>query len=139
MADFKIKGIEDINKAFDGLQKKLTNKILRKESRAGCKELADAAKDRIPDITGEYRGAITVRATKGKRGSIGHRMIVDENKLNLEEHANFYYPGAVESGHDEVPPHPYLRETFVENEERIKQQIINNTLKAVDEYKAGDQ
>lgn len=134
MIHFNIKGINDIKKAAEGLGKTLTNKILRKESRDGCKIMEEELRQHVPTISGHYQASLKVRST-GKRNKVSHRLYVDVNALKDPKEIT---PAYVESGHGNVKPHPYMRSAYLATKEKITKQIIDRSLAAIDKYKAGD-
>lgn len=93
------------------VEKKVRNKIARQALReAGRPMLADA-KRFAPVKTGALRKSIKMRKNKKKsRKEIAYKIFGD-----------IKYALAVEFGHDNVPPKPYLRPAFDANKEKFFQ------------------
>ena len=132
MADnvsFKIEGDLGLQRKFDAMEGKVQNKVVRPALRASAKRfkedvIANLSGRTVQVRTGNLREAFQqtkVRALPRRRHTLGAGLPFPERSaLNppIDPKDKHFWPAAVEYGHDNVPPHSYLRAAVDEHYQR---------------------
>jgi HK97 gp10 family phage protein len=143
---FTIRGVTEIQRAFDTLGRKLGRKVIRQEVRKGVKVLADEVKARAPvykpksgpagrsrstgrftrsgrrDVdVGALKRDVRVRARpKKKRGVIAFDVVTGKGTKKTR---GAYYAGMVEYGTSKMRAQPFIRPAFDANKDRIARMV----------------
>ena len=129
--DISLLGGKELQRTFRELPLKLQKSIVRKANTKAMKPILASVRSRTPVLTGNLRRGIKSRAMKvRRRGSVIGRILLLPTRadLGISPSDKYYYPAAVEYGHDAVTGVNFLRGGFdaAEGEafEILKREIV---------------
>ncbi len=140
IVDISIFGDKQLMRQMAKLEGAAQKRIVRKALRASSKRLKDATVAKVQsgffkEATGTLAGALKatpVKPARRSRGRIGTMWAAPERSLlGIDPKDKYYYPWAVEYGHDNVPPKSFIRSTVNENERREFDQQRRDIVKGV--------
>lgn len=118
-------GAARLEQQLVALGKKAAGKVMRPATRAGAKAILPVAKANAQAMIGGEMGGIiadslTVRVLKSgqrRRNEVGHQVVISqkhEEQLVVISKAGRrnYIPAAIEFGHDEAAPIPFMRAAY---------------------------
>lgn len=107
-------GDAHLRRMFKELPKRVQNKVVRGAIRKAGKLFLSEAKARAPRLTGKTQRylKLRVRPTRNKAYYRMRVMTGTREELGIAPTDKYYYPSAVEFGHDRAPPHPFMRPAF---------------------------
>lgn len=115
--DISVLGRKDLERALSRLESRTQKKVLRQALRKSAKRtqarvVDNLSGEKVGVITGQLREAFKKSKIRGatRRGTI--RIGVEfptRDALGIAADDPHYYPTAVEFGHGNVPPYPYMR------------------------------
>lgn len=110
-------GIPELKKAFESLEPKLRNKVLRTELRKAAKVMAAEVKARSPVESGKLKASVKVRSTKRKKGRVAIQVEVTGGHPDA-------IVGFTEFGRAGQQPNPFIRTSFAEKEPMVKADLL---------------
>ncbi len=125
--DIRMIGDKKLSRKFAGLERKTQGKIVRPALRNSAKRIKPEIVKRVSGlpvgvVTGRYLAAwqkAKIRRGKGKRGLIRIGIASPtREELGISPQDPFYFPNAIEYGHEGAPPHPHMRPAVDENRGR---------------------
>lgn len=126
MSNIKITGAKEIVKELQNLEKKLAKKLIRQEMRKAIKITAEETKVQAPVDEGDLAKAVKVRAAKGKRGTIGVRVVIDEKSFPDQ-----FYGSFVEFGTSRQEPNPFMRRAYDLTAQRVADTFTRGLWEAI--------
>ncbi len=123
------------------LEKTTGRKIVRGALRKGSKVIQTAAKENARTMVGGEMGAliaknIVVRALKKcRRGSFVINVqirAVDEFMHVTRTGKRYFIPAAIEAGHDNVAPVPFMRNAHAVHEHSARQVVVSEINKGIE-------
>ena len=118
--NFKIEGIEDIQKALEGKREEIVE-VFRKDLDEGADIIIVSAKGKVHNISGNLSRSISKNEVREKNGKIDVYVGIEKNELFSKE--DKYYPRFVEKGTSKAKARPYLRPALNENKAQIQGKI----------------
>ena len=118
--NFKIEGIEDIQKALEGKREEIVE-VFRKDLDEGADIIIVSAKGKVHNISGNLSRSISKNEVREKNGRIDVYVGIEKNELFSKE--DRYYPRFVEKGTSKAKARPYLRPALNENKAQIQDKI----------------
>jgi HK97 gp10 family phage protein len=94
----RVTGVKEVDRWLSRLEPKLRKKAFRKGTRAGAKVFATAARAEFPRDTGTAATAITVRASKTRKGRIKAVAVFKPDAVRANAPNGVFYPAIVEYG-----------------------------------------
>jgi HK97 gp10 family phage protein len=126
MMPAKLRGIEDLLKRLDKLDRKVRRQVVVKALRAGAKTIAADVRARAPVDTGLLKKSVKVRAGKRKKDRIAIGVVV---------YGGHPTPmvAAVELGHDDQPARPFIRPAFEAHKGPVRDAALAQIKAAIEE------
>jgi HK97 gp10 family phage protein len=128
-----LEGFDGLDKKLLGLERKVAKKIVRTATRAGAKVVLKQVKSNAKTMVGGNMGALLAKFAKvivfkhQRKGSYGVQIGMKPNVPQFDYYPvgssssltsrkttgkKSYIPAAIEYGHDEARPIPYIRSAF---------------------------
>lgn len=118
--DISMLGDKQLAKQLKALEGPKQKKVVRQAYVKGAAVFRKSIRSLTPVDTGALKKAIKSYAGKGKKGQITRFVgIKDRASLGIEESSKYYYPAAVEYGHEGVSAKSYLRAGYDAVEEQV--------------------
>lgn len=138
MIKTKVEGLEELNKALDGLEPKVGRKIIKKGINEGTKIVLKEMKDLVPVRTGTMRKSLG-RKVKAYRKSQTVLGIVGPRKgFATEVDGRPYDPvnvaHLVENGHSGTEGKPFVRPAWDNTQQRVKNAFVTIAKKDIADY-----
>jgi HK97 gp10 family phage protein len=131
-----ITGIREIDRKLKTLEARVQKKILRRAMRTGMKVVLAEAQALVPVLSGLTKENLKLRAGKRSRNKTTLNVqVANAEGLTKEtsEGKKFFYPAVVEWGHDNVPPHPFMRPAYdtkgPEGRDKTMNELLEGTLR----------
>lgn len=127
-----VTGDKALIRKLRGLPRAAENKVIRQSIRKGAKHMQISLKSDAPVKAGQMRRLLSVRAIKRKKGRIGSQVTFRNSELltsTSKEGRRYFYPAAVEYGHDGAEGLHWMREEF-DQQELATQHIVLKDMKA---------
>lgn len=118
--DISMVGDKELERMFRDLPVKLQTKVVRQANTKAIRPILRSVKARVPVLTGVLKRGLKSRAMKRKRRNspIGRFLLLPlRADLGIKADDPYYYPAAVEYGHDNVAAVRFLRDGFDAAEE----------------------
>ena len=128
MAQFKLTGLKEIDKALSSLEPKLQKKVLRQAMRKAMKIVAAEAKENAPVDEGTLKASIKVKAGKKTRNAISINVQSGEGDFK----GDTYYASFIEYGTSKRPATPFMRPAFDSKAKEAKDLAIKEILDGVE-------
>lgn len=128
MAQLKITGVREIDKALRELEPKIAKKVLRQAMRKSMKVVQKAVKENVPVDEGQLRDAIKVRA--GKRSRKGFTIEVQIGEGDFV--GDTYYGAFQEYGTSKMEGKGFMRKAFDETAEQARKEAIELIRKGIE-------
>jgi|SRR5579883_1267088 len=107
---FEIKGVKETLKMLKTLDAKVAKKVSRSAMRKGMKVIKNQVKENAPVDSGALKDSVKIKAGKRSRNKISIEVVIGDGLGK----GDTYYAAAVELGHGDTPPNPFIRNTFAE-------------------------
>ena len=142
---FKIEGMEELEKTIRKLGK-LPQKCVTKAAKKGAQIALKAAKQKAPFLTGALEEGIILKAEKTKKKGKKVYQVTMNPAMNdvfvktTKDGKRYYYPASQEYGFitkngGYVPGFHYLRDSLVDNKERIEKTVVDVLAKEIDKLR----
>lgn len=136
-------GLEQIAKDLETLSKSENKKVLREATRAGAEVVAEVVRETAPILTGKMSRNVVVITQKGRRlGEVASGVHIrgvnpdtgnSDNTMKASNPKNAFYWRFVELGTSTMPPHPFVRPAYDNNQDRAAEAAIARANSAIDE------
>lgn len=122
--DISVLGLPELERKMKRLEPKVQKNVVRQALRKSAKRtqtrvVANLSGLKVNVLTGALREAFASAPIRGRtrRGVMRVGIVFPEREaLGILPSDPYYYPTAVEYGHGNVPPHPFLRPAIDEHE-----------------------
>jgi len=142
---FKIEGMEELEKTIRKLGK-LPQKCVTKAAKKGAQIALKAAKQKAPFLTGALEEGIILKGEKTRRKGKKVYQVTMNPAMNdvfvktTKDGKRYYYPASQEYGFitkngGYVPGYHYLRDSLVDNKERIEKTVVDVLAKEIDKLR----
>ncbi len=142
---FKIEGMKELEKTIRKLGK-LPQKCVTKAAKKGAQIALKAAKQKAPFLTGALEEGIILKAEKTKKKGKKVYQVTMNPAMNdvfvktTKDGKRYYYPASQEYGFitkngGYVPGFHYLRDSLVDNKERIEKTVVDVLAKEIDKLR----
>jgi len=142
---FKIEGMEELEKTIRKLGK-LPQKCVTKAAKKGAQIALKAAKQKAPFLTGALEEGIILKGEKTRRKGKKVYQVTMNPAMNdvfvktTKDGKRYYYPASMEYGFmtrdgGYVPGYHYLRDSLVDNKERIEKTVVDVLAKEIDKLR----
>ena len=142
---FKIEGMEELEKTIRKLGK-LPQKCVTKAAKKGAQIALKAAKQKAPFLTGALEEGIILKGEKTRRKGKKVYQVTMNPAMNdvfvktTKDGKRYYYPASQEYGFltkngGYVPGFHYLRDSLVDNKERIEKTVVDVLAKEIDKLR----
>ena len=142
---FKIEGMEELEKTIRKLGK-LPQKCVTKAAKKGAQIALKAAKQKAPFLTGALEEGIILKGEKTRRKGKKVYQVTMNPAMNdvfvktTKDGKRYYYPASQEYGFitkngGYVPGFHYLRDSLVDNKERIEKTVVDGLAKEIDKLR----
>lgn len=142
---FKIEGMEELEKTIRKLGK-LPQKCVTKAAKKGAQIALKAAKQKAPFLTGALEEGIILKGEKTRRKGKKVYQVTMNPAMNdvfvktTKDGKRYYYPASQEYGFIKkdggyVPGFHYLRDSLVDNKERIEKTVVDVLAKEIDKLR----
>ena len=142
---FKIEGVEELEKTIRKLGK-LPQKCVTKAAKKGAQIALKAAKQKAPFLTGALEEGIILKGEKTKKKGKKVYQVTMNPVMNdvfvktTKDGKRYYYPASQEYGFitkngGYVPGFHYLRDSLVDNKERIEKTVVDVLAKEIDKLR----
>jgi HK97 gp10 family phage protein len=115
MADLKLQGFADLDKALEELSKAAGKGVLRRSLKKAAEPMAELARSMAPvGDTGNLAGSVAYGTKLTKRQAALHRKMFRDDKASVEGFVGANDPAAVqmEFGNINHGPQPFMRPAF---------------------------
>lgn len=131
MAEASIRGEKELIRALNGMERKVRNKILRTELKAGAKTLAEASKAIAPvGETGVIKRAIKVKSARTKKGQIGFNAEIAKGKNQTDDG---WYGPFVDLGTKHQMAQQFMEKPFDQMADKLGEQIIERIWQGIEQ------
>ena len=142
---FKIEGMKELEKTIRKLGK-LPQKCVTKAAKKGAQIALKAAKQKAPFLTGALEEGIILKGEKTRRKGKKVYQVTMNPAMNdvfvktTKDGKRYYYPASQEYGFitkngGYVPGFHYLRDSLVDNKERIEKTVVDVLAKEIDKLR----
>lgn len=142
---FKIEGMEELEKTIRKLGK-LPQKCVTKAAKKGAQIALKAAKQKAPFLSGDLEEGIILKGEKTRRKGKKVYQVTMNPAMNdvfvktTKDGKRYYYPASQEYGFitkngGYVPGFHYLRDSLVDNKERIEKTVVDVLAKEIDKLR----
>jgi len=142
---FKIEGMEELEKTIRKLGK-LPQKCVTKAAKKGAQIALKAAKQKAPFLTGALEEGIILKGEKTRRKGKKVYQVTMNPAMNdifvktTKDGKRYYYPASMEYGFitrdgGYSPGFHYLRDSLVDNKERIEKTVVDVLAKEIDKLR----
>lgn len=142
---FKIEGMKELEKTIRKLGK-LPQKCVTKAAKKGAQIALKAAKQKAPFLTGALEEGIILKGEKTRRKGKKVYQVTMNPAMNdvfvktTKDGKRYYYPASQEYGFitkngGYVPGYHYLRDSLVDNKERIEKTVVDVLAKEIDKLR----
>jgi len=142
---FEIEGMEELEKTIRKLGK-LPQKCVTKAAKKGAQIALKAAKQKAPFLTGALEEGIILKGEKTRRKGKKVYQVTMNPAMNdvfvktTKDGKRYYYPASMEYGFmtrdgGYVPGYHYLRDSLVDNKERIEKTVVDVLAKEIDKLR----
>lgn len=142
---FKIEGMEELEKTIRKLGK-LPQKCVTKAAKKGAQIALKAAKQKAPFFTGALEEGIILKGEKARRKGKKVYQVTMNPAMNdvfvktTKGGKRYYYPASQEYGFitkngGYMPGFHYLRDSLVDNKERIEKTVVDVLAKEIDKLR----
>lgn len=142
---FKIEGMEELEKTIRKLGK-LPQKCVTKAAKKGAQIALKAAKQKAPFLTGALEEGIILKGEKTRRKGKKVYQVTMNPAMNdvfvktTKDGKRYYYPASQEYGFitkngGYVPGYHFLRDSLVDNKERIEKTVVDVLAKEIDKLR----
>lgn len=143
--EFKVTGVEDIDRKLADLEGAIAKKIFRKAIREAARPMLQQVKANAPVGSGELKKSIKLRAIKRSRVSFGMRIGTDAGDYQGKQ----YYAPMVELGHKhgkrglpnrkQIPGRHFIRKAFKDTAQSVKDDALKLILEGIEQHLKGQQ
>ena len=141
-ANFKIKGLKELNKELKSLPSDMRNKALAGATGAAARLIRDQAISNAPDDTGNLKGAIRSQKKKGRSKWVSKYQvnIKPKGKITIltrgknRRSNSTYYARFIEDGTVKHPAAPFMRPAYQAKKEQAVQEFKRVLSKKIDFY-----
>ena len=142
---YEIEGMKELEKTIRKLGK-LPQKCVTKAAKKGAQIALKAAKQKAPFLTGALEEGIILKAEKTKKKGKKVYQVTMNPAMNdvfvktTKDGKRYYYPASQEYGFitkngGYVPGFHYLRDSLVDNKERIEKTVVDVLAKEIDKLR----
>jgi len=142
---FEIEGMKELEQTIRKLGK-LPQKCVTKAAKKGAQIALKAAKQKAPFLTGALEEGIILKAEKTKKKGKKVYQVTMNPAMNdvfvktTKDGKRYYYPASQEYGFitkngGYVPGFHYLRDSLVDNKERIEKTVVDVLAKEIDKLR----
>jgi len=143
--DFKIEGMKELERTIRELGK-LPQKCVTPAAKKGARIALKAAKAKAPFLTGALEEGIILKGEKlRKRGKKVYQVTMNPAMNDVfvkttKDGKRYYYPASMEYGFitrdgGYSPGFHYLRDSLVDNKERIEKTVVDVLAKEIDKLR----
>ena len=142
---YEIEGMKELEKTIRKLGK-LPQKCVTKAAKKGAQIALKAAKQKAPFLTGALEEGIILKGEKTRRKGKKVYQVTMNPAMNdvfvktTKDGKRYYYPASQEYGFitkngGYVPGFHYLRDSLVDNKERIEKTVVDVLAKEIDKLR----
>jgi len=142
---YEIEGMKELEKTIRKLGK-LPQKCVTKAAKKGAQIALKAAKQKAPFLTGALEEGIILKGEKTRRKGKKVYQVTMNPAMNdvfvktTKDGKRYYYPASQEYGFitkngGYVPGYHYLRDSLVDNKERIEKTVVDVLAKEIDKLR----
>ncbi len=142
---FEIEGMKELERTIRELGK-LPQKCVTKAAKKGAQIALKAAKQKAPFLTGALEEGIILKGEKTRRKGKKVYQVTMNPAMNdvfvktTKDGKRYYYPASQEYGFitkngGYVPGYHYLRDSLVDNKERIEKTVVDVLAKEIDKLR----
>mgnify|MGYP001392164245 FL=1 len=142
---YEIEGMKELEKTIRKLGK-LPQKCVTKAAKKGAQIALKAAKQKAPFLTGALEEGIILKAEKTKKKGKKVYQVTMNPAMNdvfvktTKDGKRYYYPASQEYGFitkngGYVPGYHFLRDSLVDNKERIEKTVVDVLAKEIDKLR----
>ena len=142
---FEVEGLKELEKTIRKLGK-LPQKCVTKAAKKGAQIALKAAKQKAPFLTGALEEGIILKGEKTKKKGKKVYQVTMNPVMNdvfvktTKDGKRYYYPASQEYGFitkngGYVPGFHYLRDSLVDNKERIEKTVVDVLAKEIDKLR----
>ncbi len=142
---FEIEGMKELERTIRELGK-LPQKCVTKAAKKGAQIALKAAKQKAPFLTGALEEGIILKGEKTRRKGKKVYQVTMNPAMNdvfvktTKDGKRYYYPASMEYGFmtrdgGYVPGYHYLRDSLVDNKERIEKTVVDVLAKEIDKLR----
>lgn len=114
--DISVLGDKEVQRHLERINIAMQKKIVKGALRKAAKPVLATARVLCHELSGKLKRSLKIKAMRQRRGRFGTLISTGtREQLGIPADEKYFYPAAVEYGHDNVPAHSYLREAVDRN------------------------